>query len=489
MTTMIQHTAYKKGARGTARDHADYIAGKGKNAGKEDVIFVYDGNLPAWARDASDFFSAADEFERGDHTVKRKSRDGQAYEKEIKGRAYTEFEWSVPRGIGDPVVWAKRVADETLGKDFVFRLAVHDAPASDGGRNINMHLMFSDRRLDGFERNRELFFKRAKSGSYRHRKTGQLVLHDPATGGTQKDRFWNHKGRPKWARGLFESHVQRELPEFTLSKSKNPEPKIGPKVKKAGEEREEQRRTVEATVIKMRALRRELEAVNLELTEFQNAPLVALLMDPRDVPHLDTQSFPTWTDFKCAFLSIAQRDSQLNETSLVAALEVCERRFAELTTLLVEHGKTVEELAALLIEQMTKDGIEVAPEGLLTNAQEDPRPKAMPDSLEDRDSSQNAHADPRWSEFEIALMNIGATEFNVSWLLLDNARSSIKSIFTDLADEIAQKGLGIVDLARLVADRLNREELGFEADFKRPEPTAAASLPQQPWYDSNGPAG
>lgn len=488
MTTMIQHTAYKKGARGTARDHADYIAGKGKNAGKEDVIFVYDGNLPAWARDASDFFGAADEFERGDHTVKRKSRDGQAYEKEIKGRAYTEFEWSVPRGISDPVVWAKRVADETLGKDFVFRLAVHDAPASDGGRNINMHLMFSDRRLDHFERDRELFFKRAKSGSYRHRKTGQLVSHDPTTGGTQKDRFWNHKGRPKWARGLFESHVQRELPEFKLSKSKNPEPKIGPKVKKAGEEREEQRRAVEATVLKMRALRRALEAVDLDLIEFQNASPVAAPVAPRHAPHLDKQRVPTWTDFERAFLSIARRDFQLNETSLTATLEVCERRFTELITLVVEHGKTVEELAALLIEQMTKDGVEAAPDGSSTNAQEDPNPRAMPDGFEEPNSSQHAHADPRWPEFEIALMEIGAVEFNISGLLLDHARSSIKSRFTALADEMTQKGLGIVDLARLVADRLDREELGFEADFTRPEPTDVASLPQQPWFDTDGPS-
>ncbi len=103
--SVIQHTAYKKGARGRAKDHADYIAGIGKNAGKEDVIYVLDGNVPRWAKDASDFFSAADEFERGDYTVNRINKEGEEYNKEIKGRAYIEFEWSVPRGIKDPITW------------------------------------------------------------------------------------------------------------------------------------------------------------------------------------------------------------------------------------------------------------------------------------------------------------------------------------------------------------------------------------------------
>ena len=154
MATVIQHTAYKNGATGKAGDHADYIAGLGKNSGKEDVIHCEDGNLPLWAKDATDFFRAADKYERKDYTVPRKHLDGSTFTKVIRGRAYKEFEWSIPRAIKDPVAWAQGVAKEALDTDFPYRLAVHDAVASDGGKNLNMHLMFSDRRLDGIERDR-----------------------------------------------------------------------------------------------------------------------------------------------------------------------------------------------------------------------------------------------------------------------------------------------------------------------------------------------
>jgi hypothetical protein len=313
MSGAIQHTAFKNGSTGKAGNHADYIAGLGKNAGKEDVIYCEDGNLPTWATDASDFFRAADKFERKEYTVKRKHRDGTTFNKTIKGRAYKEFEWSIPRSIKDPIAWAKRVAEEVLGKDFPYRLAVHDAVASDGGRNLNMHLMFSDRKLDGFERDRELFFKRAKTGCYKHRKTGEMIAHDPATGGSAKDRFWNSKDRPKWARELYETHVQKEIPDFKLVRSSNPEPKIGPKLKGRTEwekDYEIKRAATESSVIKIRALKSEMLAIETELVEARKEQLQALLVRAhasgsvgsealaKPVPVSPPKPKPDWSKFK-----------------------------------------------------------------------------------------------------------------------------------------------------------------------------------------------
>ena len=332
MSGVIQHTAFKNGATGKASDHADYIAGIGKNAGKEDVIHCEDGNIPTWATDASDFFKAADEFERKEYTMKRKHLDGTTFDKTIKGRAYKEFEWSIPRGIKDPVAWAKRVAEEALGNDFPYRLAVHDAVASDGGRNLNMHLMFSDRKLDGVERDRALFFKRAKTGFYKHRKTGEMIAHDPATGGTAKDRFWNSKDRPKWARQLYEAHVQKEIPDFKLVRSSNPEPKIGPKLKGRTEwekDYEIKRAATESSVIQIRALKSEMLAVETELVEARKEQLQAQLVRARasgsvgseavatPVPVSPSKPKPDWGKFKD--VASVGRPLQKPETALPVA--------------------------------------------------------------------------------------------------------------------------------------------------------------------------
>lgn len=496
MRTRVQHTAYKTGARGRGRVHADYIAGKGKNADKEDVIFLHDGNLPSWAKDAGDFFEAADEFERGDYKVKRKSKDGEEYQKIVKGRAYTEFEWSVPRGINNPVAWAKRLADETLGNDFVFRLAVHDAPASDGGRNINMHLMFCDRRLDGIERSRELFFKRAAS-PYRHRKTGQMVSPDPAMGGTQKDRFWNHKSRPGWARRLFERYVQQELPDFKLSKSKNPEPKIGPKVKKAGKEREEQRRAIEATVLEMRALRMALEAVDSDIAESQNAPHAAPPIGPVNTPRPSKRSIPSWTDFKHALQNVAERDLTIDDARLSAVLKVCEPRFAELIGLVVEHGKSVDELASLLMEQVANISSETTPDkhvphsaDVAMHAPEDvgrAAPNEAPEKQVFDNSPKDEKSDSRWAEFQHLLMEVGQKEFNVSWLLITQTLDAMELTFAATVAETEQRGQCLVELARLVATRLHAVELGFDPDLPNPTLEGDAELATPADDEPSGP--
>lgn len=265
-----QHCKAKNGARGSGGSHSDYIAGYGRFADRNDVVYCADFNMPSWAKDGTDFFKACDEHERGDYTRKCKTKDGQPYEKHIKGRAYKEFEIAIPREAADPVKWAQDFARETLGDKHAYRVAVHDTPADDGGRNIHMHLMFSTRELDGVERDRATFFKRAAS-AYRDRKTKELVPADPAKGGAKKSDYWNSPKGVEDTRARFERHVQRDVPGFKLTKSDAPEMKIGPKLKKAGPEYEQQRAERAQSVRQLRGMKAERQQLAVEIRKIEAA--------------------------------------------------------------------------------------------------------------------------------------------------------------------------------------------------------------------------
>lgn len=261
----IQHVSIKNGSRGNGAKHALYVAGEGRYADKEDEIrHVEDGNLPKWAKDAVAFFGAADELERGDYTKKAKTQDGIEYEKLVRGRAYKEVEAAIPREAKDPVQWAKDYARELLGDKHPYRLAVHDKPAGGGGRNVHMHLMFSTRTMDGHDREKETFFKRAAS-AYRNPKTKELVQRDPASGGAVKSAYWNSRESIDKTRSAFERHVQRAAPDFKMERSEAPEPKIGPILKRAGKEYEAGRSERIGDVAHMRQLKMVRGLVNKEL--------------------------------------------------------------------------------------------------------------------------------------------------------------------------------------------------------------------------------
>jgi hypothetical protein len=197
-----RHFSVKHGKVGRGKKHALYIAGQGSYAERDDVVFVIDVNMPSWARDGADFFDAADKMERAN------------------GRTYTEFEFAIPRGITDPVAYAREFASKTLGKNHPYRLAVHDKLASDGGRNVHVHLMFTERKLDGVERDLELFFLRANA-KY------------PDRGGAGKDRKWNDKKivedmRQEYSNFAKSHGVELDLRSNLAQGLDEAEPKIGP---------------------------------------------------------------------------------------------------------------------------------------------------------------------------------------------------------------------------------------------------------------------
>ena len=264
MRLASQHHPIKNGARGNGAKHARYIAGEGPFSARDDVLLVQDGNLPEWAKNAEEFFAAADEHERGDYSRKCKTKEGQEYIKTIKGRAYKEMEIAIPREAPDPVEWAKNLARESIGNQHPYRLAVHDKAAADGGRNVHMHLMFSTRTMDGHSRDKETFFKRA-AAPYRDRKTKELIQPEPSRGGAKKSAYWDSQIAVHEHRARFERHVQRVAPEFKLERSDAPEQKIGPKLMRAGPEYERQRVDRSENVTELREAKRERRDIDAEI--------------------------------------------------------------------------------------------------------------------------------------------------------------------------------------------------------------------------------
>jgi hypothetical protein len=226
-----RHCSFKTGKAGKGGGHAAYISGLGQYADRDDVVAVIEKNLPGWAGNGAEFFAAADKFERKN------------------GRAYSEIEAAIPRGVADPVEFAETLARRLLGNRHPYCLAVHDKVASDGGRNVHMHLMFSERRLDGVERNEVQFFARANKKN-------------PELGGTAKDRMWNDRAQIQFVRDVFQHHALKCGVEIDLrSNAKQglgePEPKIGPKHKREAKIQTDARKARKAKVADLRFARRQ----------------------------------------------------------------------------------------------------------------------------------------------------------------------------------------------------------------------------------------
>jgi len=149
------------GSRGAS--HYAYINREGKYK-REDLENIKSGNLPNWAKDAAHFWKSADKNER------------------INGRIYTELEISLPRELNKEQreELVQEFVDKTLGKNFTYFYAIHSPLASDGEQNPHIHLMFSERKLDGIDRDEVQHFKRYNPTN-------------PEKGGAGKDRYFSSK--------------------------------------------------------------------------------------------------------------------------------------------------------------------------------------------------------------------------------------------------------------------------------------------------------
>ncbi|CAG1005263.1 partial Mobilization protein A, partial [Methylophilaceae bacterium] len=143
------HLTVKAGQRGKAKPHADYIAREGKYSGStryEDLEAKQYGNMPAWAEhNPSEFWQAADDNERAN------------------GSAYREIEIALPREL-TPHQRLELVQDfvsQELGKKHAYQFAIHTPKAAlEKGEQPHAHIMYSERIIDGIERDPEQYFKR-----------------------------------------------------------------------------------------------------------------------------------------------------------------------------------------------------------------------------------------------------------------------------------------------------------------------------------------
>lgn len=132
------------GAKGKGIPHYLYITGQGKYKEKDtEIIFVRSENMPSWAQDAGEFWSAGDEFERKN------------------GSVYREHLLSLPRELTHQQ--NIELIDEWVEKHlqgYSYTYAYHETTARDGHIQPHCHLMFSERKNDGIERTKEQYFKR-----------------------------------------------------------------------------------------------------------------------------------------------------------------------------------------------------------------------------------------------------------------------------------------------------------------------------------------
>lgn len=139
------------GAKGKASAHAQYIAREGKyekDPEIEKLEHTESGNMPKWAESDPNFFwQMADEYERKN------------------GSTYREHVITLPRELNE----AQRLAlvqdwiEQEIGDKFAYQFAIHTPKAMDGKEQPHCHLMFSERTIDGIERDPAQYFKRYNS--------------------------------------------------------------------------------------------------------------------------------------------------------------------------------------------------------------------------------------------------------------------------------------------------------------------------------------
>ncbi len=154
--------------------HLEYINRQEDYAAKGGCIYT-SHYLPKWAEGSPrKFFQAADRYERAN------------------GTRYREIEFALPNELSleaQKEIISKFI-DQHL-KDFYYAYAVHDkiGAMSSGERNTHVHIMFSERKIDEYERIHERepehFFKQANKKM-------------PERGGCAKDPKWNGRERMEY---------------------------------------------------------------------------------------------------------------------------------------------------------------------------------------------------------------------------------------------------------------------------------------------------
>lgn len=182
------HCSVKVGAKGKAGPHASYISRDGKYEkvrSNEKLEHVESGNMPKWAeKDPAQFWQAADQHERAN------------------GATYREIEVALPRELtpAQRVELVRDMVAQELGDKHAFTWAIHNPQAAlEGGEQPHAHIMYSERTIDGLDRDPEQYFKRYNAKN-------------PEKGGCRKDSAGTEERllatRERWAK-VQNAHLER----------------------------------------------------------------------------------------------------------------------------------------------------------------------------------------------------------------------------------------------------------------------------------------
>ena len=180
----IYHLSVKTGSRGggqSAKAKSEYIEREGKyEKDRDELAYSESGNMPSWAADdPRAYWSAADEHERAN------------------GSLFKEIEFALPVELDERQqreVASSFAADLTGGERLPYTMAIHRGD----GENPHVHLMISERGLDGHDRDPEQWFKRANKAT-------------PEKGGALKTRSFMNREWLENTRQAWETAANRAL--------------------------------------------------------------------------------------------------------------------------------------------------------------------------------------------------------------------------------------------------------------------------------------
>lgn len=162
-----------------------------KDSKYNDFLFGQNINMPAFAsEDPKLFWESCENYERAN------------------ANTFRTIDFSLPAELSDEenIEIATRFTEEIFSDKFVYSMAVHSKPSSAQSiQNIHCHIMFSERKLDGIERDPKEFFKRF------NRKNPQL-------GGCEKTDEWTAYSKLYYIRQTWERIANEKLQEKGLEK-------------------------------------------------------------------------------------------------------------------------------------------------------------------------------------------------------------------------------------------------------------------------------
>lgn len=185
----IYHLTASTGSRKNGQSAAaklDYIQRSGKySRDPDECLYTESGNMPDFAKEAADYWSGADTYERAN------------------GRLFKQVEFALPRELSPDAQreLASEFAQEIAGKELPYSLAIHAGK----GTNPHCHLMISERINDGVDRPRDQWFRRHNSK-------------EPERGGAKKSarlkpKKWLIETRERWAELANQALERADLSE------------------------------------------------------------------------------------------------------------------------------------------------------------------------------------------------------------------------------------------------------------------------------------